>query len=171
MTAHHIPATSPKGGAALPQAQRKPRVSAKVRRAVDLIANDGLTQVEAARRASLHPVTLCRALKRPQVAALLDEAKALAALEADNLKGIARSLAIRTGIDLMRSSQSDQVKAKMVEFFAGEGRQPLVNIQLPAADEPASGYAYRRPQTIGPDHASVVEDAQVVDPKEKDDEA
>lgn len=119
------------------------RISAKLRRAIDIIALEGQTQVKAAQRAGMHETSLSIALKKPHVRAYLDERKALAAMEADSLRGIARTLAIQTGIDLMQTSPSHAVRAKMVEFFAGEARGSAVNVQINTG--PAEGYIYRKP--------------------------
>lgn len=107
----------------------------------------------------MNETALGRALQRPEVAAFLEQQKALATLDALKLKEQAKAIAIREGIDLMVSAQSEQVRARMVEFFAGEARQALVNVNVSAPQEPASGYRYARPT----DSPSVVEDAQVID--------
>lgn len=111
----------------------------------------------------MNETALGRALARPEVAAFVEQQKALATLDALKLKEQAKAIAIREGIDLMVSAQSEQVRARMVEFFAGEGRQPLVNISIPAAQEPATGYRYKRPGDTSTDHTSEVEEAQVID--------
>lgn len=146
-----VPALAPQGGAS-------PRISQKIRLAIDAIATLGLSQREAARRAGLHEVSLSKALAKPHVKAALDERKAQAAMEADRLKGIARSIAIEEGIRLMTQAQSEAVRAKMVEFFAGEPRGAGVVVQV---NNPAPvGYAYRRP-----DSASEAIDGQAVEIK------
>lgn len=150
----------PHKGAIEPRQGRKPnRMRPQLRAAIDEIVWKGRTQREAARRAGLNETALGRALQRPEVALFLEQQKALATLDAIKLKEQAKAIAIREGIDLMVSAQSEQVRARMVEFFAGEGRQALVNVNVSAVQEAASGYRYQRPS----DQASVVEDAQVVD--------
>jgi hypothetical protein len=119
------------------------RIRAALIRAIDAIAIDGQSQKDAARRAGMHETALSKALAKPHVAAVLEQRKALAAMEATQLKGIARSMAIRVGIDLMQNATSEQVRAKMVEFFAGESKQSGVAVQVNVG--PNAGYIYARP--------------------------
>lgn len=145
-----------KASAAPHEAPASGRISAKIRRVIDLVAIEGLTQRAAAERVGVHPVHVSKQLARPHVRALFDERKAQAALEADRLKGIARSLAIEEGLRLMLNAQSEAVRAKMVEFFAGEARGPAVAVQINTA--PAMGYQYRKPDNAtGADVGQAIE--------------
>lgn len=130
-------------GAAPPPATRKLRISAKLRRAIDLIAIQGMSGRKAAEAAGLHEVSLYKALAKPHVAEALEARKAEIVLEADKLKGVARAIAIRTGIELMADAKSEAVKARMVEFFAGEPRASAnVAVQV---NVDRGGYEYARP--------------------------
>ena len=162
--------TSPKGAAGFPQAVKPPRMRAPLAKAIDLIATKGKTQMEASSIVGMDHTSLSRALGRPEVRAYLEARKSQFSLDADTLKGMARALAIHTGIDLMNNSTSDQVKARMVEFFAGDPRQALVNIAVNAP--PPQGYTYTKPASTSrpPDSVSGVEDAQVIDNTEQSDE-
>lgn len=142
--------------------QRIPRLRAALSRALDVIAIEGQTQREAARRAGMHETSLAKALAKPHVLEELERRKAQAALSVDAMKGMAKAAAYRVGLDLMHNSPDHKVRAKMVELFAGETKQPLVNVSIGAPQEPATGYRYQRPPT---DRTSEVEDAQVVDQK------
>lgn len=137
-----------------PQGARAPRINARVRQAIDHIAREGTTTREAAKRAGLNESSLYRALGRPNVAAHLEQAKALYCMEIDKLRGTAKAIAIQTGIDLMQHSNSDNVRARLVEFFAGEAKQPLVNVSVSTAERGV--YAYTKPRDItpAPDSAS-----------------
>lgn len=92
----------------------------------------------------MHEKALSRALKRPNVAAHLEVLQAQEALAADTLKKRARSMAIRAGIDLLQHAASEQVRARMVEFFAAEPKErALVQINQAFGSGPAPvGYAY-----------------------------
>ena len=137
------------------------RIRAALIRAIDAIAMDGQSQKDAARRAGMHETALSKALAKPHVAAVLEQRKALAAMEANQLKGIARSMAIRVGIDLMQNATSEQVRAKMVEFFAGETKQTGVAVQVNVG--PNAGYTYHRP-----DNLSEAGNGQAIDITPKD---
>lgn len=152
--------TPQKEGAAPAKERTKPRMRAALRKAIDLMATKGMGVGKAAEAAGMNASALSRALAREGVREALDLRKAQFCLDADKLEGMAKAMAIQTGIDLMLNSPSDQVKARMVELFRGGRGGPLVNISIPAAQEPATGYRYQRPS---PDQASGVEDAQVID--------
>lgn len=136
---------------------------AALRKAIDLMATKGMGVGKAAEAAGMNASALSRALARGGVREALEQRKAQFCLDADKLEGMAKAMAIQTGIDLMLNSQSDQVKARMVELFRGGSRGPLVNISIPA-QEPTTGYRYQRPQSGAPtDQASGADDAQVID--------
>jgi len=147
-----------------------PRMRAPLRKAIELIATKGITQTKAAEAAGMNLSALNRALHRPEVAAYLEHRKAQFCLDVEKLRGTAKAMAILTGMDLMQNSGSDQVKAKMVEFFAGEGRQPLVNITLPGNEPPATGYLYTRPGDRPTDRLSGAHGGQVIEGKAEPDD-
>ena len=144
-----------------------PRMRAPLRKAVDEIVWKGVTQREAAHRAGMNETALGRALARPAIAAWLEHLKAQAALDADKLKTQARAIAIQEGLRLMTQAQSEAVRARMVEFFAGEAKPgSQVNVQV---NVDRGGYEFVRPGARmveiepAPDSASGAEDAQVPD--------
>jgi hypothetical protein len=106
----------------------------------------------------MNETALSRALGKPHIAAELERRKAEAALSLDVLKGVAKASAYRVGIDLMHNSPDHKVRAKMVELFASEARQPTVAVQI--NNSPAQGYLYRKT-----DQASGQDDAQVIEGK------
>lgn len=144
-----------------PKPARKRQIRAELSAAIDLIAYQGLRQADAARRAGIHEVTLCRALKKPHVHAELEQRKIQAAMGLDTLKGIAQVAAYRVGIDLMHNSADEKIRAKMVELFTGEARNQSVAVQVNVG--PNAGYTYARPDT-----KSEAGSGQVIDGKAKD---
>jgi lambda repressor-like predicted transcriptional regulator len=141
--------TPPQGGGNVIVKSSKHRLSTALRKAINAIAKEGTTKREAARRAGMNETSLGKALAKPHVAKELEAAKTLFALEMNDLRGTAKAIAIETGIDLMRTSASDNVRARMVEFFAGESRQPLVNVNVSAGQD-RGVYAYTKPRDITP---------------------
>ena len=101
---------------------------------------------------------LSKALAKPHVREELDRRKAEAALGLAELKGHAQISAYRVGIDLMHNSPDHKVRAKMVELFAGEARQPAVAVQV--NNTLPTGYIYARP-----DMQSAAQPAQTIDGK------
>ena len=122
------------------------------------MAMEGQTQREAARRAGMNETALSRALGKPHVAQELERRKEEVAVSLSALKGMAQIAAIRTGLELMRSSPDHRVRAKMVELFAGEARQPAVAVQV--NNTLPTGYIYARP-----DMQSAAQPIQVIDGK------
>ena len=144
-----------------------PRMRPALRLAVEEIVWKGVTQREAAHRAGMNETALGRALARPAIAAWLEYLKAQAALDADKLKAHARAIAIREGTRLITEAQSEQVRARMVEFFAGEAKPgSQVNVQV---NVDRGGYEFVRPGARmveiepAPDSASGAEEAQEPD--------
>lgn len=127
-------------------ARKKPRMARKLSAALDMLANEGVTQVQAAKRSGMNYSALSRALQRPEVRQELETRQALFAGEARNLKGIAQTLAYRTGITLMQTSPDHRVRAKMVELFAGETKAPSpITVQTNVFTPGANGYEYLPP--------------------------
>ena len=125
----------------------KPRISDKIRKAVHLMARNGLSQTAAAEMAGLSRQGLGKALKRPEVWTLVQEARANLITEATHLREIGRVAALETGLELMLNSTDEKIKARMVEFFAGDGKAAAVAVHIDARQEmaPVTGYRYTRP--------------------------
>lgn len=130
-----------------------PRLRAPLRQAIDEIVWKGRTQRDAAKIAGMNETALGRALQKPHVAAYVEALKAQAIIDADKLKTQARAIAIQTGIELLRDAKSEAVKARLVEFFAGETK-PGTSVAV-QVNVDRGGYEYARPG------AQVVE---IVDP-------
>lgn len=138
-----------------------------LREACELIIQKGVTQREAALRAGMNERALSRALLKPHIRAWLEQKKADFAVDMLQLKDRAKSIAIATGIDLMHSAQSEAVRARMVELFAGEGKAGTsVAVQV---NVDRGGYEFVRPGarmvdiTPAPDDASGGDDVQEPD--------
>ncbi|MGL6209114.1 MAG: hypothetical protein ACRC14_04705 [Paracoccaceae bacterium] len=105
-------------------------------------------------------------MKRPAVIQAYEAAE-LAFIQTIELrrKGY-KARAIEVAADIMERGTSEAARMKAVEFLSGEGRQALVNIQLPGNSAPASGYVYERPNPAPQDRASsanIVQDAEIVE--------
>ncbi|WP_309667239.1 helix-turn-helix domain-containing protein [Tabrizicola sp.] len=131
----------------IPLPSPKPRISAKLRQAVHLMARNGLTQTAAAEVAGLSRQGLCKALKRLEVLALVEQIRASLTTEAARLREFGRVAALEVAIDLLINSKDEKIKARMVEFLAGDGKTVPVAVHIDARLEmaPATGYRYRKP--------------------------
>jgi hypothetical protein len=143
-------------GAAPSPAGVVPRFRPQLRAALDLIALEGMTQREAAKRAGMNETVLARALKKPHVSAELDRLRSMAYEEGAKHRAIARAAALRVGLDLLHNAKSEAVKARMVELFTRDPDGPSVVVQVNSA---APGYVYRRPT----DSASGASDDQPIE--------
>jgi hypothetical protein len=112
--------------------------------AITILAEQATTVAEAARRVGMDRTALSKALSRPHIKAVLEAKKEAFAQEVDNLRETARKRAIIVGIELMGENQPPTVRARMVEFFAGEAKKAAqTNVTVQTMIQP--GYAYVRP--------------------------
>lgn len=152
-------------------ARKAPRMRPALRQAIGLIVEEGKTQRAAAEAVGMNETSLGRALARPAIREYVENQKALITLEADKIKARGRSLALLVGLDLLHNAKSEAVKARMVEFFAGEPKSgPSVNVQI--NQNAANGYEYARPgqvveiidaKPVSPDRQSGAQSSQGTD--------
>ena len=124
--------------------QKPPRMRKELRKAISLIVTQGYTQRRAAQVAGMNEHSLSRALARPPIAAEVERLKALEILDAKGLRRQAKAIAIQQGLELMTSAKSEAVRARMVEFFAGDPK-PGTQINVQTNVSGGGGYAYPPP--------------------------
>lgn len=148
--------TPHKDGTARRVRSDKGRLTPKLRHAIKLRVEEGLTIAAACARAGVSEAGWHKAMNRPagQIAYEMTELAFIQTIERRR-KGY-KARAIEVAAELMERAQSEAVRMKAVEFFAGETRQPLVAVQVNAPQ--AEGYAYRRPDTV-----SAADRAQAID--------
>ena len=160
-----------KRGAAPVKPHGNQRISKKLREAIEILATDTKTQKAVAEQVGMGETSLCHALKRPHVAEALAQRKQAFALEVDKLKGMAKRKAILTGLELLDASQPASVRARMVEFFAGEPKN-TPQIQVNVNQNAGSGYEFVRPgqmveiidaEIVPPDSISEAQSSQDTD--------
>ena len=129
---------------------RPTRISAKLRHALSLLAREGRSQTDAAKRAGLSRQGLAKALSRPVVRDLLEVERLRFIAEADGMRAWAKARAIEVALDLMMTAKSEAVRARMAEFLASDARAPSVAVHVDARQAaPAHGYQYTRPSHLG----------------------
>jgi hypothetical protein len=139
-----------------PQAVRH---SPKLRLAIKLRVEQGIVITDACARAGISEAGWHKAMARPAVRDLYEQTQLQFVQTIDRRREGYKARAIEVAADIMERGLSEASRMKAVEFLAGEGRQPLVNVSINRHAEPASGYSYRRPI----DTPSAVEDAQVIE--------
>lgn len=124
---------------------QKRRVSAKVRQALTLRVYDALPWDECARRAGLSPAAIYKARKQPHVIATFEDMQAQYLQEVERQRGPLKALALQHARDLLTNAKSESVKARMVEFLAGEPKGNSVNVAVNVQNNVGNGYEYVRP--------------------------
>jgi hypothetical protein len=122
----------------------KPRISAKVRAAIDLRVREGLSIAEAAKQASMSKNGFAKALKRPAVQEHMQEVQRAFVAEVEASRAVYRVRALEVALDLMHNAKSEAVRARMIEFLAGDGKAPQVAVHVDAR-QTAPGYEYPPP--------------------------
>lgn len=114
----------------LPHPASPVRISAKIRQAMDLVAREGFSIVKACEEAGCSPAGYHKAMKREGVAEHFMKLQERFILELDHRRAFAKRLAIEVGLDLMENAKSEVIRARMVEFFAGDGKSPSVQVNV-----------------------------------------
>lgn len=122
----------------------KPRISQKVRDAVDLRVREGLSIAAAAERAGMSRNGFAKALKRAAVQDLVREVQERFVIESEAARAVYRARAFEVALHLMENAKSETVRARMVEFLAGDGISPQVAVHVDARQK-GGGYEYLRP--------------------------
>lgn len=101
------------------KASRKVRISVRVKRAIELMVDDGRKRADAAKDANLTDDALYRALTKPEVLAYRNERMRV-------LRESAAARTIAKAEQLMDSATSEHVQADMTKWIAGlEGIAPV----------------------------------------------
>lgn len=121
------------------------RISARVKEAVRLRVEKGYRCEDAARAAGLSPAGYWKAIKRPHVKEYMETLKASFIEGVERDRRALKAQALEVAADLLHNAKSEAVRARMVEFLAGEahkGPQTQVNVSVGAQ---ARGYEYVPP--------------------------
>lgn len=127
-----------------PSEPKKPRISKKVRQAIDIRVRKGVTITEACVEAGLSPAGWYKAMKRPAVIELLQDTQDRFVSEVNAGSAHRKAQALKVAVDLMHNAKSETVRARMAEFLAGDGKVPQVSVHVDARTAPR-GYEMARP--------------------------
>ncbi len=110
----------------LPKGEFKPRVSAKVGKAIHAIVWDGASRSEAARTAALKEDSLYRAMRLPHVLSALRQ-------EFENRRTAEPFRAYARQVDLAESANSEDVRLRANQWIAGcDGIAPVAKVAIKA---------------------------------------
>ena len=122
----------------------KARISPRVRAAVEVRVKEGLSIEAAAARAGLSRNGFFVALKGPAVQDLVRQVQEAFVAEVGASKALYKARALEVALDLMLNAKSEAIRARMVEFLAGDGKQRQAAVHIDARHDHA-GYEYARP--------------------------
>lgn len=122
----------------------KPRLSAKLRKAIELRVRGGLKITDACKEASFSPAGWHKAMKRPAVQDHLKEVQQAYVLEVDASAALYKARALEVAQDLMLNAKSESIRARMAEFLAGDAKAAQVAVHIDARQQ-SRGYEYVRP--------------------------
>lgn len=126
--------------------QRPARVSLKLREVIRLHETEGLSVTEACAKAGLSRAAYYKGIKRPGIQDLIRDVRRDFIEAMDAKKAYLKGRALDVAFDLMMNSKSDAIRARMVEFFAGDAKVSPVAVHIDARQaEPPNGYTYTRP--------------------------
>lgn len=123
---------------------RKPRISSKVRAAIELRVRKGLSIEAAANAAGLSRNGLSKALKRPEVDRLLAETQERFVTEVSSQRALLRAHACEVASEMLESTTDDRVRLKLIELLMSDGKAPAVSVNVDARTG-SGGYEYLRP--------------------------
>lgn len=150
-----------------PKPVRHRAISKRVRHAITLKAEKGLTGEQAAKAAGLSPAGFWKAWQRQDVKELHDAMQQRIIDGIDRKRAILKARALDTAEDILANSTDDRIRARMVEFLAGEPK-PGASVAV-QVNVDRGGYEFVRPGarmvdiTPLPDDASGGDDVQEPD--------
>ncbi|SFR98438.1 hypothetical protein [Yoonia litorea] len=123
---------------------KKPRISKKLRQAIEIRVRKGATILAACEEAGLSPAGWYKAMQRPAVVDLLQEVQNRFVSEVSAGSAHRKARALKVAEDLMHNARSENVRARMAEFLAGDGKSPQVAVHVDARST-SRGYEMVRP--------------------------
>jgi len=126
------------------QPSRIPRISSKVRAAIDHRVRKGSSIDAAAQAAGMSRNGFAKALKRPEVAALLAETQERFVAEVASQRAFLRARACEVAGEMLATTKDERVKLKLIEMLMSDGKGPMVAVSVDARTS-SPGYEYVRP--------------------------
>ena len=135
----------------------KGRLSAKLRKAIELHYFHGLTVLKSCEEAGMSTAGYYKAVKRQVVQDFVAKIRLDLVDTIERRSAAARVMAIDVAVDLMQNAKSETVRARMAEFLASEGKTPQVAVHVDARTSAPQGYEFVRP---GQQIVDIVEDVE-----------
>ncbi len=119
------------------------RMRAALRHAIELRVKKGMTVAAACEEAGMSSQGFHKAMKRSGVRDYLQTVQLEFIASVEGEKAMYKVRAMEVGMDLMMNSKSEAIRARMVEFFASDGKASPVSVHIDARQ--TVGYEYARP--------------------------
>lgn len=120
-------------------------VPKRTREAIRLRIREGMSWAECAQRVNMAQSSLFKAIKQPHVKALMIQLKDEFIQDVAEMRAPYKAQAFEVARELLHNAKSEAVKARMVEFLAGEPKGNAVNVAVQVNNAPPQGYEYVRP--------------------------
>ncbi|MGR3660325.1 MAG: hypothetical protein ACU0CA_03930 [Paracoccaceae bacterium] len=128
---------------------KQPRISVKLRKAINLRIRQGMSISRACEKASISEAGYYKAMKRPAVLEHHEDVKNRFVSEVEAQRASYKARAFEVAMDLMGNAKSETIRARMAEFLASEGKGASANVAVQVNNNAAGGYEYVRPgQTV-----------------------
>lgn len=128
------------------QPRPEPRISPKVRDAIEARVCKGLSIAAAAEEAGLSRTGFAKALQRPAVADLLSQTQARFVAEVNSKRALHRARALDVAMEMLNSDKTDdRVKVKLIEILSQDGKAPAFSVHVDASTNHHGGYEFVPP--------------------------
>jgi hypothetical protein len=137
---------------------RPARLSAKLRAAIEVHVTEGLSIVAACEKTGMSRAGYHKAMKRAAVRDYLEEVQARFVGDVKAKRALYQARALEVAMDLMMTSKSEAIRARMVEFLASDAKVSPVAVHVDARQvQQPQGYIYTRPADLAATAAAPVE--------------
>ena len=132
---------------------RQSRLSASLKRAIELRIKKGITITDACAAAGISTQAYHKAQRRAEVRLYADDVRKRLLDEAAGRRDALRLEALEVAAKLLKEASSETVKVRLIEILLNEGRASAsVNVNVDnrsqIAPQPVGGYIYSRPATL-----------------------
>ncbi|WP_374646649.1 hypothetical protein [Tabrizicola sp.] len=129
---------------------RPSRLSASLKRAIELRIKKGCTVTDACAAAGISTQAYYKAQRRAEVRLYAEDVRKRLLDEASARRDALRLEALEVAADMLRTASSETVKVRLIELLLNEGRPSAsVNVNVDARSQVAghanAGYVYQRP--------------------------
>lgn len=125
---------------------RPARMSKKFREVLRLHEIEGMSVTDACAKVGYSRAAFYKACKNPAVKELIRELRRELVESTEAKKAYLKNKALEVAFELMTTSKSEAIRARMVEFLASDAKVSPVAVHIDARQPAASsGYIYTRP--------------------------